>query len=183
MALTKELLRLVENIAKKYYKKHKKCLSSYLAEEDLVQESYLIVYKTVNSLLSKFLPLATPLFVQAVIWHLNKILERAFYFNKFFISFTNLMPNENGEQTQEEIVDILKVKKDSPSPQILFIMLKKYLTQEEFNLLSKRFIEDKSITEIAKEYNISKQAISEKINRILKKILKKLEKNTLLLSR
>ena len=169
---------LIERIAKKYHRIYYKYLvKACVSEEDLVQEAYYIVYETVKNLKNKNLPLDIPLIIQGLIWHLNNYIRKILFYNKLFISFANLP--QNSDFTQEENIDYLNKKKLTYNPQILFILLREHLTEKEFDLLRKRYIENKTFQEIGKDYKISRQAVKEKIDKILNKIRKKL-KNYLL---
>jgi len=173
---------LIERIAKKYYRIYrKKLIRACISEEDLIQEAYYTVYHTIKHLKSKNLPTDIPLIIQGVIWHLNTFIRRVSFYNKLFISFVDL--SQSLGFTQEELIDFLNIKKSIFNPQILITILKEQLTTKEFDLLRKKYIENKTFQEIGEEYGVSRQAIKEKTDRILKKVRKKIKKNVLLFSK
>ncbi len=160
-----DLFKIAENISRLYYTKHISYFKSISFDiEDLIQEVYLRIMPSIKK------------------YHHKYRKEKKLFPEKFIIETTkNIIKNIIRDSFHKQLcpleIDIIKnpKKEELSFSDIKKIILKHCTSTRQFNIFYQHIFENKTFSEIAEEYNISKVRAYQIYKKITIKLLKEKE--------
>lgn len=140
------------------------CKHNAIDIEDVKQQILYLIWEK-----CKYLELKNPnlseldvikLIQRCITFKLNTIKRTSFRYHLRFISL-----DDNLEEDSPFLVSILVTDYD-----LLIRTLREYLSEEDYSILIKRFVEDKTLDEISQEIEVSKPYVCMRLKKILSKI-------------
>ncbi len=158
-----------EEIAKLYYDKILKFCMSYSKNEyddalEITQEVFLVFYKKINDLEE----------INIEHWLLAVAKKKSLEYFRRIKKDENVVSLEDSFTSPEEILSTISrfYSVSDADIKMTLEVITKLLTEKEYELYVKKFVENKTQAEIAKELNISVSVVSSRTARLRSKIEK-----------
>ena len=141
-------------------------------EEDLAQEALLVAYETLNHYNTKSEKELIKLIHKRVSWKMKELIRNARRRNKKFANISSKEPIIMNNSTETCTLEDTMVSPDKkPFLKLAFTLC----NEKEYNLLYKRFVENKIFQEIAQEEGMTKQNVKRIYSNILNSLKNKLK--------